>query len=96
MRQLHLHRGTGIYRLSCNIWCRAVRVPEECPQAISDLIDRCLEAEPDARPTAKEVFEVVKAAQTVQPPPLRSNSVSSSGALRSRISASLSQVLEDL
>lgn len=30
-------------------------VPEECPQAVADLYERCIESDPAMRPTAKEV-----------------------------------------
>ena len=33
------------------------RVPEECPAAVADLIDRCLSFEPGARPSAKEIVQ---------------------------------------
>lgn len=34
---------------------RNPKVPEECPQAVVDLMDRCLETVPSQRPTAKEI-----------------------------------------
>lgn len=36
------------------------RVPEECPQEIADLIQRCKLVDPKQRPSAKEVFEVLR------------------------------------
>jgi hypothetical protein len=35
-------------------------VPEECPQEIADLIQQCKLVEPKQRPSAKEVFEVLR------------------------------------
>ncbi|KAK9805505.1 hypothetical protein WJX72_001765 [[Myrmecia] bisecta] len=39
---------------------REVKVPEECPDAIAKLIDNCLELDPARRPTAKEVFYLIR------------------------------------
>ena len=39
------------------VWCR---VPEECPQEIADLIQQCKLVEPKQRPSAKEVFEIIR------------------------------------
>ena len=36
---------------------RRVRVPGDCPQAISDLVEDCLGSDPASRPTAKQVLE---------------------------------------
>ncbi|KAK9829623.1 hypothetical protein WJX72_006940 [[Myrmecia] bisecta] len=36
---------------------RGVKVPEECPVAIAQLIDDCLELDPANRPTARELFD---------------------------------------
>lgn len=33
-----------------------LKVPEECPQEVSDLFDQCVAEDPSARPTAKEVL----------------------------------------
>lgn len=38
---------------------RAVRVPEECPLAIADLITRCMDSKPANRPSAKDVVVVL-------------------------------------
>ncbi|KAK9804917.1 hypothetical protein WJX72_011872 [[Myrmecia] bisecta] len=38
---------------------RSVRVPEECPAAIADLIERGMDSDPDNRPTAKEIVKVL-------------------------------------
>lgn len=35
-------------------------MPEECPQEIADLIQRCKLVDPKQRPSAKEVFEVLR------------------------------------
>lgn len=34
-----------------------LQVPEECPQAVSDLIDACLISTGKLRPTARQVFD---------------------------------------
>ena len=36
------------------------RVPEECPTTVEALVQRCLEYDPSARPTAREVVEVLR------------------------------------
>ncbi|DBA88396.1 TPA: hypothetical protein ACH3X2_004890 [Trebouxia sp. C0005] len=38
---------------------RDIQVPEECPQAIADLVDRCLNESPAARPTAQQIFDII-------------------------------------
>ena len=35
-------------------------MPEECPQEIADLIQQCKLVEPKQRPSAKEVFEILR------------------------------------
>lgn len=39
---------------------RDCRVPQECPAEIDQLINQCLSQEPDDRPTAKDVCEVIR------------------------------------
>jgi serine/threonine protein kinase len=39
--------------------CACRRVPEDCPQAIQDLLYQCLDRNPDARPTAAGVHRSV-------------------------------------
>ena len=36
------------------------RVPEECPTTVEALVQRCLEYDPSARPTARELVEVLR------------------------------------
>jgi len=48
------------------LW-RLCRVPEECPQEVSDLISWCRK-EPNKRPSALEVFEALNASPMVPPP----------------------------
>lgn len=36
------------------------RVPEECPQEIANLIQQCKAVDPKQRPSARDVFEVLK------------------------------------
>ena len=43
------------------------RAPAECPQEVSDLITRCLSRDPDARPTATELVELLQAAPGTPP-----------------------------
>ncbi|KAL6767798.1 hypothetical protein ACKKBF_B36660 [Auxenochlorella protothecoides x Auxenochlorella symbiontica] len=38
---------------------RQIRAPEECPLGIANLVEACWEPEPDDRPTAMEVVEVI-------------------------------------
>ncbi|KAK9787355.1 hypothetical protein WJX73_003664 [Symbiochloris irregularis] len=35
-------------------------VPEQCPEAIKELALRCMESEPDKRPTAKEIITIIQ------------------------------------
>ena len=46
-------------RFSVNTCCRlrALEVPEEAPAEVRDCIDRCLEEEPQKRPSAREMLE---------------------------------------
>ena len=37
------------------------RVPEECPQEVADLIQRCKAVDPQQRPSAKQAFEILRA-----------------------------------
>ncbi|DBA77294.1 TPA: hypothetical protein ACH3X2_000816 [Trebouxia sp. C0005] len=39
---------------------RDIMVPEECPQEIADLIQQCKLVDPKQRPSAKEVFEILR------------------------------------
>ena len=36
---------------------RPLRVPQECPQAMADLVEKCLSPDPGARPAAREIVE---------------------------------------
>lgn len=38
---------------------RPPRVPEDCPQVVADLMWRCLNSEPQARPVAFEVWQTL-------------------------------------
>lgn len=40
------------------VLCRA---PEDCPAAIVQLVERCLQTDPAARPTAAEAVQVIAA-----------------------------------
>ena len=39
------------------------RVPEDCPQALADLVERCSSADPTQRPFAGELLELLSAVQ---------------------------------
>lgn len=45
----------------------SLQVPEECPLAIAQLIDDCLENPPRERPTARQAYDIIK--QTLIPLP---------------------------
>lgn len=68
---------------------RDIRVPEECPQIISDLIESCRQPLPEDRPSAKQVFDVLKAQELRTQ---RSNSGASSNSFPTRLSVQRSQL----
>jgi len=37
-----------------------VQVPEECPQAVSNMVCACLDQQPANRPTAQHIFQVIQ------------------------------------
>ena len=37
-----------------------VQVPEECPQAVSDMVYACLDQQAAKRPTAQHIFQVIQ------------------------------------
>ena len=37
------------------------RCPEECPEAVQQLMDECLHQEPDMRPTARQILDLLLA-----------------------------------
>eukprot|EP00890_Picochlorum_soloecismus_P000733 jgi/Picsp_1/1660/NSC_05134-R1_kinase-like protein len=39
---------------------RLVRIPDECPQEVSDLIDQCSDVNPSNRPTAVEALRILQ------------------------------------
>ena len=43
------------------------QVPEECPLAIAQLIDDCLENPPRDRPSARQAYDIIKAALVPAP-----------------------------
>ena len=43
-----------------------VQAPAECPQAIGDLIELCLSMDPQSRPSARDVFDVISKSQAAQ------------------------------
>ena len=43
-----------------------MQVPAECPQEIAELIDHCLSMEPQSRPSARDVFDVISKVQLAQ------------------------------
>lgn len=38
-----------------------LQVPQECPQAVSDMVFACLNADPDKRPSAQQIIHVIEA-----------------------------------
>ena len=44
----------------------ALQVPAECPQDIADLVEHCLSMEPQSRPSARDVFNVITTVQLAQ------------------------------
>ena len=44
------------------------RVPQQCPQAVADLIEACTREEPLERPTMTEVYHILKAAANKNTP----------------------------
>ena len=47
-------------------------MPEECPQAVADLVAQCMDADPTARPSAKEVVALLAQPDAVLDRPLPS------------------------
>ena len=43
-----------------------LQVPAECPQEIADLVEACLSMEPQVRPSARDVFDVISKVKAVQ------------------------------
>ena len=39
---------------------RDCKVPQECPAEIDQLINQCLAQDPEARPTAKDIYETIR------------------------------------
>lgn len=67
---------------------RPVRVPDECPAEVAALIDACRARDPAARPSAKEVYDILKAtpgpaARRAAAEPAASASAGSAGGLAS-------------
>ena len=48
---------------------RQLRVPEECPWEVADLVLQCMHEVPTQRPTARELVERLTQLQQQQPPP---------------------------
>lgn len=46
-------------------WCR---VPEDCPEEVRDIIRRCLDPDPNVRPTAAELVQLLTLAPAPAPP----------------------------
>lgn len=67
---------------------REIRCPEECPAEVRDVIERCRVRDPQQRPTAKKVYDVLSAT----PPtgihhPMGGNTAMFAGAMSSQASA---------
>lgn len=41
--------------------CGVNRVPDECSEAVADLISACMEADPASRPSAREIVDMLAA-----------------------------------
>ena len=37
-----------------------LQVPQECPQAVSDMVFACLKRDPSCRPTAQQIIHVIE------------------------------------
>lgn len=48
---------------------RDLEVPDECPQEIADLVDRCLDEIPESRPSALEVYNIITQSRLMHPIP---------------------------
>lgn len=46
-----------------------VQVPDECPQEIADLVDRCLDEVPEGRPSALEIYDIITQSCLMHPIP---------------------------
>ncbi len=51
--------GEQLACLLSRMCCVCLQVPQECPEGLADLINRCTAKDPTARPTAKEVVDVL-------------------------------------
>lgn len=51
------------------------RVPHECPQEVADIIARCLSRDPEARPSATELVELLQRAPSTPPDGLQPTSL---------------------
>ncbi|KAK9863190.1 hypothetical protein WJX84_005860 [Apatococcus fuscideae] len=56
---------TGASPVFGKAWYREVRVPEECPGHVANIIAACLRQDPAARPSSQEVYQQLKAGMTV-------------------------------
>ncbi len=50
-------------------------MPEECPLSIAQLIDDCLENPPKERPSARQAYDIIKAALAPMQAPHRAQEV---------------------
>ena len=72
--------AAGLDRQIC-IWC--CRVPEQCPEAVADLVDACTREDPQQRPTMQEVYHILKAAANEPTPyPCAPDTTGSSGSVQ--------------
>lgn len=62
--------------------CMGCRVPEECPPEVAELIDDCLQPDPKARPTAKEVVKRIQRIHLSSSPQPKPNSRNRCGSVR--------------
>ena len=55
---MHAH---NIFSCKCGLLSKVwVQVPEECPQAVSDMVYACLDQQAAKRPTAQHIFQVIQ------------------------------------
>ena len=49
------------------VFLLGLQVPQECPQAVNDVVFACLNQDPDKRPSAQQIIHVIEASTARQP-----------------------------